>query len=214
MPKLFQEDQASSRRFPERVNIVSESKHDFWPGFHVRLFHSIRSHVPQIIPKSCCRTRRFLARGRQGCGASVPTSMPHQGFFPPFRAPASARRARWWPPMVGWKPLLSVRAMRTHGTFHRTSRATSTCLCVPPSSLRVPPAFSSSSKPGTPRNRLHSAALPANQIAHSRDLAAVYVSPDYNPYPNAELLTFNENHDLDRIVIALYLEIRWKSASD
>lgn len=42
----------------------------------------------------------------------------------------------------------------------------------------------------------------------------MYVSPDYNPYPNAELLTFNENHDLDRIVIALYLEIRWKSASD
>lgn len=69
--------------------------------------------------------------------------------------------------MVGWKPLLR------QGDAHTVSPNVRSHLHLPtrPSkSLQVPPAFrSSASKPGTPRNRLHSAALPANQIAHSRD---------------------------------------------
>lgn len=66
--------------------------------------------------------------------------------------------------MVGWKPLLRqpmhTVSQNVQSHLHLSMR--------PSKSLQVPPAFwSSTLKPGTPWSRLHSAAVSANQIAHS-----------------------------------------------
>lgn len=104
-----------------------------------------------------------------GRGASVATSSCPTREFPPLRARdggslGGGRR------MVGWKPLLRQADAHTVSPnvpshLHLPTR--------PSKSLRLPPPFrSSASEQGTPRNRLHSAALPANQIAHPEILAA------------------------------------------
>lgn len=102
---------------------------------------------------------------------------PHQRVSPLLGA---RRFARWRASMVGWKPLLRQGDAHTVSPNVRSHLHLST---RPSKSLQVPPAFrSSASKPGTPRNRLHSAALPANQIAHSRDPRA-RLSPILSDHP-------------------------------
>lgn len=94
--------------------------------------------------------------------------LPHQRVSP--LTGARRRFARWRAWMVGWKPLLRQADAHTVSPnvpshLHLPTR--------PSKSLRLPPPFrSSASEQGTPRNRLHSAALPANQIAHPEILAA------------------------------------------
>lgn len=112
---------------------------------------------------------RFPRTRETGLGASVASteSEPHQRHrVSPL---LGARRfARWRASMVGWKPLLRQGDAHTVSPNVRSHLHLST---RPSKSLQVPPAIrSSASKPGTPRNRLHSAALPANQIAHSLEI--------------------------------------------
>lgn len=74
------------RKLGEHVNTLIE-KQDF-TGFSRSIFHSIRPHLPQIIPKSCTRTRQCPPRGFSHEGdrlrrkrANIDT--PPE--FPPFR---------------------------------------------------------------------------------------------------------------------------------
>lgn len=145
-----------------RVNIGSRS------GFSTFPFDPVANHRT----KSRSRIRgypRFPRTRETGLGASVASteSEPHQRHrVSPL---LGARRfARWRASMVGWKPLLRQGDAHTVSPNVRSHLHLST---RPSKSLQVPPAIrSSASKPGTPRNRLHSAALPANQIAHSLEI--------------------------------------------
>lgn len=145
-----------------RVNIGSRS------GFSTFPFDPVANHRT----KSRSRIRgypRFPRTRETGLGASVASteSEPHQRHS--VSPLLGARRfARWRASMVGWKPLLRQGDAHTVSPNVRSHLHLST---RPSKSLQVPPAIrSSASKPGTPRNRLHSAALPANQIAHSLEI--------------------------------------------
>lgn len=118
-----------SRRFPRAC------KHRI--GFSRSTFHSIRSHVPQIIPKSCSRTRRFLARGRQGLRRKRANIDAPPGVFPPISGASWCET--WWPAMVGWKPLLRQDDAHTERFTERSEPPLPVCasLHVPSGSLQL-----------------------------------------------------------------------------